>query len=431
MPAQSHALDFLYRHGMIFPESNLVSDCDQFLSEISRGLRGEASSLLMLPTYLSLDHSFPEHGQVVAIDAGGTNFRMVSVQLDGGKVRESDPFLSPMPGSLCKITKEEFLDFISGQLAHYPEGSSIGFCFSFPTEITPDLDGIILLLDKEVKIEGGAGTHLIRDLSSHMKKSGAVPPSRGAVINDTVASLLGGYLTQDRSRYDGWIGFILGTGINCCYSEKTDRIPKVSDYSGRSMILNMESGGYSGFCQGDFDRALDACSSDPGEHCFEKMVSGAYLGSLILLVLKGASEEGLFSPGCAEAVTALDALSLSEISLYMNGIEENSLPGKLSMNEIDCEILDCLLDALLDRAAAQIAISLTATLIQGDMGKSQEHPAAIMVEGSTFHKFLPYQKKITDCMKKICTDTYHRYWTFLSAEGFNLRGAAAAALLLP
>lgn len=41
----------------------------------------------------------------------------------------------------------------------------MGLCFSFPAEITPDLDGKVLYFDKEVRVEGGSGIHLYRDLA--------------------------------------------------------------------------------------------------------------------------------------------------------------------------------------------------------------------------------------------------------------------------
>ena len=47
-----------------------------FLSEMDAGLAGEASSLKMIPTYVSADGTPQDGESVIAIDAGGTNLRV-------------------------------------------------------------------------------------------------------------------------------------------------------------------------------------------------------------------------------------------------------------------------------------------------------------------------------------------------------------------
>jgi hexokinase len=427
-PLVQKSEDFLRRRGMTCGGLDLAETCRRFQAEMGRGLTGQPSSLMMLPAYLSLEHRLPPKGQVVAMDAGGTNFRVALVERENGQVRLGEQATFPMPGSREPVTREEFLDILARQLERYPEGTPMGLCFSFPAEITPDLDGVVLLFDKEVRVDGGAGMHLCRDLFAHMEKKGMTPPKGGAVINDTVATLLGGYLTLDRERYDGWIGFILGTGLNCCYSEAIGHVTKVSGFADPSMIINMESGGYSGFPQGEFDRALDQASHDPGGQQFEKMVSGAYLGPLARRTLQGAAAEGLFSPDCAQAILNLDSLPLARVSGWLDG-KDDSLPRDLAMDQADRVTADAILDGLLDRGAAYIAVSLTAVIDEADMGRSAQKPAAIVAEGSTFHKFDRYRTKIEAAMETLCTGEYHRHWAFVTAGDANLYGAAAAAML--
>jgi hexokinase len=205
-------------------------------------------------------------------------------------------------------------------------------------------------------------------------------------------------------------------------------VTKVSGFGDPSMIVNMESGGYNGFPQGDFDRALDQDSHDPGGQQFEKMVSGAYLGPLALRTLQGAAEEGLFSPSCAQALKTLDSLPLARVSGWLDG-RDDSLAQDLSMDRGDRETAEAILDGLLDRGAAYIAVSLTAVIDEADMGRSSQKPAAIVAEGSTFHKFCRYREKIETAMEDLCTGQYHRHWAFVSAGDANLYGAAAAAML--
>lgn len=429
MDETRQARDFLIRHSMAPGQLDLAVACGDYQAEMDLGLQGEGSSLLMLPAYVSLGHTLPPRGQVAALDMGGTNLRMALAQWTEGQLHISDLQRLPTPGSRGKVTREEFLDVLAQGLAQYPAGCRVGFCFSFPAEITPDLDGRVLYFDKEVRVEGSAGMLLYQDLAAHMAARDMTAPEAGAVVNDTVATLLGGYLTADRAAYDGFVGFILGTGLNCCYSERGGHIAKLAPESRKDMVVNMEAGGYRRFPQGDFDRALDAASHDPGRHTFEKMTSGAYLGLLMILTLQGAAKEGLFTPACAKAVLNLDSLPLSHMSAWLDGGDKEALPQLLCAREEDLAVLKAILTGLVARAAERVAIALTAVILQGDMGRSAQRPAAIVAEGSTFHKFRLYRRCIEEAMASLCTGHFERHWRFLQAEDANLYGAAAAALL--
>ena len=249
------------------------------------------------------------------------------------------------------------------------------------------------------------------------------------MVNDTVATLLGGYLAVDRSAYDGFVGFILGTGLNCCYSERGERIAKRKLSAWDNMVINLEAGSYDRFPQGDFDRALDAVSREPGRHPLEKMTSGAYLGTLMELTLKGAAKEGLFTPPCTRSVLALDGLSLSQVSAWLDGLDGGALPQRLCAQDEDKAALKAILAGLAERAAERLAVMLTAVVLQGDMGRTAQRPAAIIAEGSTFHKFRLYRAYIERAMSDLCTGRFGRHWRFLQVEDANLYGAAAAALL--
>ena len=429
MDVTRQARQFLSQHSMAPGQLDLAAACEEYRVEMARGLQGKESSLLMLPAYVSLGHPLPTQGQVAALDMGGTNLRMALAQWAQGGLNISGLQLLPTPGSRGTVTREGFLDIIAQGLGRYPAGCRVGFCFSFPAEITPDLDGKVLYFDKEVRVEGGAGMHLCRELAAHMQARGMAAPEAGAVVNDTVATLLGGYLAEDRDAYDGFVGFILGTGLNCCYCEQGGRITRLAPGQRKDMVINMEAGSYTGFPQGDFDRALDAASRDPGRHPFEKMTSGAYLGPLMELTLKGAAKDGLLTPPCAKAVLELDGLALSQVSAWLDGGDRDTLPGLLCAQEEDQAVLEAILTGLVERAAERVAIALTAVIVQGDMGRDPQRPAAIIAEGSTFHKFRLYRSCIEQAMASLCTGRFGRHWRFIQVEDANLSGAAAAALL--
>jgi hexokinase len=89
----------------------------------------------------------------VAVDAGGTNFRTALVKFNTkGKLEISNMMNARMPGLEGEISKAEFFKIIAGYVKPNAELSDrIGFCFSYPTEILPDKDGILLQFCKEVQ----------------------------------------------------------------------------------------------------------------------------------------------------------------------------------------------------------------------------------------------------------------------------------------
>src|SRR3989338_10159181 len=54
-----------------------------FHLEMERGLAGKRSSLKMIPTYVDIPTG-SEKGRFIALDLGGTNFRILELELKGG-----------------------------------------------------------------------------------------------------------------------------------------------------------------------------------------------------------------------------------------------------------------------------------------------------------------------------------------------------------
>src|SRR5690606_9471513 len=73
---------FLKAHKLSAAELDLQALTDDFISEMKNGLDGKPGSLLMLPTYIGAEGKIKPNQPVVAIDAGGTNFRAVKMYFD-------------------------------------------------------------------------------------------------------------------------------------------------------------------------------------------------------------------------------------------------------------------------------------------------------------------------------------------------------------
>ena len=97
----------------------------------------------MIPTYIEAENEFLKETPVVAIDAGGTNFRAALLRFTiGGKLETESVVSGLMPGLDREVSKKEFFDVMSEYIKPLAEKSErIGFCFSYPTEIFPDKDG--------------------------------------------------------------------------------------------------------------------------------------------------------------------------------------------------------------------------------------------------------------------------------------------------
>ena len=149
---------FLTRHNMEPERIDLAETTAAFLGEMELGLRGRESSLKMLPTYLTADGVLPMDEPAAVIDAGGTNFRTALVSFtEAGPVIDSLNVCA-MPGTDGAVTWEDFIGFAADRLAPLLDrASKVGFCFSYPTEETPERDGRMLSLTKQVELTGFEG----------------------------------------------------------------------------------------------------------------------------------------------------------------------------------------------------------------------------------------------------------------------------------
>lgn len=416
---------FLRQTGM-HAECIVLDDAlSAFMQEMRRGLNGEPSSLPMLPTYLSAG-TRPVNRRCIALDAGGTNFRVALLSFDESGVPTVEyKQKMPMPGTQGRISRREFFRRIAKAMLPIADKSDeIGFCFSFPSVILPNREGRLIDFCKEVQVEDASGMMIGQELNAALAELGYAP-KHITILNDTVAALLSG--VADDSVYDGYIGFILGTGTNLCYLEKTSQIGKIMDPSD-TMIVNVESGMYSGFFRGEFDRELDAGSEIPNDHLAEKMISGAYIGELIHKTLVGACREGLFSAEFCQRFSHFQTLSSTDISNYCLHKSDSPLYALASNNAADAEALWMIVDNTFDRAAKLVAITLAAIMEQTDTGRSADRPCAVTAEGSTFYHAPLFRPKLDHYLNEWLRKEHHRYVSFLRSEDATLFGAATAAV---
>jgi hexokinase len=431
--AQKTAVDFLKKHQMAHQDIDIDKDVRVLLDDMDKGLAGRDSTLAMIPTYMQVDAEVPVNKPVIVMDAGGTNFRVATVWFDDNKKPAITNFqLYPMPGIKKEVGKAEFFGIIAGYVKDVLEKSTnIGFCFSYPTEILPNKDGKVIAFSKEVKAKEVHGHIIGESLNQAIAAAKLGDAKHTVILNDTVATLLAGRDYQNRV-FDGYIGFILGTGTNSCYVEKNSNITKIKGLSPTdSQIINIESGGFGKCPMGKIDVLFDKTTVNPGVHTFEKMISGAYLGPLCLIVLQTAAEEGLFSKGPAEAIKAAKKLETKDLSDFLTFPETGSNPlavvGKKG-NADDVTKLYCLVEQIVERAAKLTAINLSSAAIKSDKGKNPNRPICIVAEGTTFYHLKGLLSKVEYYLTDYLERQQQIYYDIISVDNATLIGAAIAGL---
>jgi hexokinase len=401
-----------------------------FISEMEKGLRGEKSSLMMIPTFVGVNGRVPEGAKAVVLDAGGTNFRGALVSVPPA-IEEKEN--RPMPGTKGEVGEEEFYKAFADEvrrLADKTPHKKIGWCFSYPAEATPSLDAKLVHWTKNIQAPSIIGHYVGAEL---LKRLGG---GEIAIVNDTVATLLAAKATEGDKTYSSYIGFILGTGTNSAYVERNCNITKLENASAEgSMIINAESGGFDKIEQSTFDKAADAKTGNPTFHIFEKMIAGAYLGGVGLEIYKSAAKEGMFSKAASDAIAGLGQLETMDLdnfcASYVKPGRENIL-DTIFADPADAKIARRLGLPVFERAAVLTAVHLAAFVIKSGEGNDPDAPVAINADGSTYYKTraIPFaatvEKELDDML---VTRRNIHYAITPQVEDAPMVGAAIAALL--
>ena len=368
-----------------------------FRREMSAGLAGKDSSLAMIPAFVRADGKVPAGTPVVVLDAGGTNLRVTTVTFGEDGAPTVAPFRkTPMPGTRGKLSNAAFFDALADAmepvLKSFKAPASgkldVGFCFSYPATITPELDAVLIRWSKEVDAPGIVGKTIGASLAKVLKKRGY--NVRFIVLNDTVATLLSGKSAGKGKAYAGYVGFILGTGTNTAYVEKVAKIGKLKDagveLDAKSMIINVESGNFSKAPASDFDDLFDATTKTVGMYRFEKMISGGYLGGLGEVVLKCAAKEGLFSADGAGKIAKISNLSNMDLDNFSADPADGGALTALALSAADAKVVARLAKAVYTRAAKLAAINIAAAALAGTGWRASKDPVLVDVDGSTYYR---------------------------------------------
>lgn len=291
----------------------------EFINQMNEGLEKNGTTMSQIPTYVTGVPNGTEKGLYLAVDLGGTNFRVCSIQLHGDSTFSLTQSKVAIPKELMVAkTAKELFAFLAKQIekfleAHHndhfeahirrrqtvstPEGYRdehifrLGFTFSFPVHQIGINRGTLIRWTKGFDIPDAVG----QDVCALLQKEIDIlrlPVKVAALVNDTVGTLMARSYTSP-GKTGTLLGAIFGTGTNGAYVEKLSKITKPMegefDKSTGEMVVNTEWGSFDNTMKvlpnTIYDAELDRDSVNPGIQMFEKRVSGMFLGEILRLVL--------------------------------------------------------------------------------------------------------------------------------------------------
>uniref|UniRef100_H0Z0G2 Hexokinase-2 n=1 Tax=Taeniopygia guttata TaxID=59729 RepID=H0Z0G2_TAEGU len=294
---------------LLLPPAILWELRDKMRAELEHGLKRETqaqATVKMLPTFVRGTPDGTEKGKFLALDLGGTNFRVLLVKIKSGRRRSVQMYnkIFAIPLEIMQGTGEELFDHIVQCLADFLEYMGIkgarlplGFTFSFPCRQASIDKGTLVGWTKGFKATDCEGEDVVDMLREAIRRRNEFDLDIVAVVNDTVGTMMTcGYEDPNCE-----IGLIAGTGTNVCYMEDMKNIEIVEGNEGK-MCINTEWGAFGDngcidYIRTKYDREVDEGSLNPGKQRYEKMTSGMYLGEIVRQILIDLTKQGLLFRG--------------------------------------------------------------------------------------------------------------------------------------
>ncbi|GKT79702.1 glucokinase [Colletotrichum tofieldiae] len=309
-------------HDFDFPAEEVRRATFHFLKQLNEGLRQDGTSMCQIPSFVTNLPNGSEKGVCMAIDLGGTNLRVCSVELNGDSTYSLTQSKAVIPRHLMTAsTYKALFRFIALQTKDFLEKhhasdldtwarvlkddsvteearkkhcKSLGFTFSFTFDQHAIDKGTLLYWTKSFDIADAVGRDPCAMLQEALDEQ-QLPLLVTALANDTVGTLAARAYTSP-GQSSNVVGAIFGTGTNGAYMERISRITKLHSRKvfrdsepDAMMALNTEWGGFDNKLEvlptTKYDRELDRDSVNPDDQHFEKRISGMYLGEILRRIL--------------------------------------------------------------------------------------------------------------------------------------------------
>ncbi|XP_073335417.1 hexokinase-2-like [Pagrus major] len=396
------------------------------------------AAVKMLPTFVRATPDGTESGDFLALDLGGTNFRVLHVRVveEEQKMLKMDSQICAIPQEMMLGTGEQLFDHIAACLGDFLVSQDLkghtlplGFTFSFPCEQLEIDKSILIRWTKGFKCSGVEGKDVVKLLKEAIQRRGDYDIGSVAMVNDTVGTMMScGYRDQSCE-----IGMIIGTGTNACYMEEMANVKRVEGEAGR-MCINTEWGGFGDDgCLRDIltesDSEVDETSINPGVHTFEKMISGMYLGEVVRLVLVKLTKEKLLFKGqtSEDLLTPNTFLTkfISEIEEEDSGLENTqNILTKLGLkwDDVDARVVRLVCDTISSRSARLCAAALATLANRIRVNRRLDHlKTTVGVDGTVYRKHPNFSEELQATVRLLAPKCDI---TFLVSEDGSGKGAA-------
>jgi len=438
-------------------DADLNSNVAEFLKQMAEGLEQDGTSLSQIPTYVTGVPNGTEKGVYLAVDLGGTNFRVCSVTLNGDTTFNLTYDKVAVPKELMVAkTSSELFAFLAKQIEsflkkhhedHYhshlqrratgstPEGFRdeeifhLGFTFSFPVQQLAINKGNLMRWTKGFDIDDTIGKDVCALLQDEIDKL-HLPVRVAALVNDTVGTLMARSYTST-GKEGSVLGAIFGTGTNGAYIEKVANIKKEIagqyDASTGEMVINTEWGSFDNqlnvLPSTPWDTTLDQQSNNPGFQMFEKRVSGMFLGEIVRLAVVDLIKDdkiNLFKSAASDSTTSVGPQSdifkqwgldsaIMSVAAEDNSPDLTKLRGELeplihsyALSLEDVQAFKSIADAVGRRAARLSAVAIGAIAVQsGKIDDPNEKVIDIGVDGSLVEHYPHFRDMIYEALRGI------------------------------
>lgn len=271
-------------------DSQLQEVLKRFSNEIHKGLSRATHNEADTKCYVTYVHNLPtgdEVGQYLALDLGGTNFRVLLVTLKGHHEAIVESMIYAIPREIMLGSGEHLFDHIASCLAtfvkeHNLSGKDLplGFTFSFPCTQLGLTKALLVRWTKGFQCSGVVQEDVGRLLKEAIARRGDTEIRVMAILNDTTGTLMSCAHRNPKCR----IGVIVGTGCNACYVERVEAVDLLEQdckSTNKKVLINTEWGafgdsGHLDFIRSSYDKVIDENSLNAGTQLFEKMISGTY-----------------------------------------------------------------------------------------------------------------------------------------------------------
>lgn len=403
----------------------------------------------MYPTFVRDVPNGTEKGKFLALDLGGTNFRVLLIELDGAQF-EMDNEIYAIPQEIMLGTGQQLFDHIAECLAHFMEKRDVkqyclplGFTFSFPCKQEGLTKAKLVRWTKGFRCSGVEDEDVVELLRDAIKRRRDIDIDVMAVLNDTTGTLM----SCAHKRRDCSIGLIIGTGSNACYMEKLERIEsckhlankplpgQAADEEPKQMIINTEWGAFGDngvldFVRTKWDHELDEFSINRGNQIFEKMISGMYMGEIVRRILVDLTRRGyLFNGKCSNKMIVPYKFGTNYVSLVESDRNGATIQTKWVLNEVfginEVSDEDVRNVQLICQRVSTRAAYLVSTAVATLLNIMQRDHTTVGVDGSVYRHHPHFHNIMVKKIREL-TEPNYSFDLMLSEDGSG-RGAALVA----